>query len=84
MKVLDSRILIQVNKKACTQKIGDFEVAVGAGKFEVAQVLAVGPKLEGDIKEGDTVYIYTGSGKEFTHEGQIYRVIASNEVIVVL
>lgn len=84
MKVLDGRILVQVNKEAYTQKIGEFQVAVGAGEYQVANVVAVGPRVEGDIKEGDTIYMYQNAGKEFTHEGQKYRVLTSNEVIVVL
>ena len=82
MKVLESRLLVQVDKSACTQKIGEFEVAIT--DHEVAKVIAVGPKVEGDIHEGDTVYIYTGSGKEISVDNVKYRVITSNEVIVIL
>jgi len=84
MKVLDSRVLVQVDKKGYTQKIGEFEVTVGAGEYEVAKVVAVGPKVEGEIHEGDTVYLYTGAGKEITVDGGKFRVITSSEVIVVL
>ena len=85
MKVLDSRILLQV-EKACTQKIGEIEIQVGVGEFEKATVIAVGPDLQekGSIKEGDIVYIYPGAGKTIKHEGQEFRVVTTSEVIVIL
>lgn len=84
MKVIDSKVLVQVEKgSTCTQKMGSLEVPVGAGEFEVAKVIGVGSKVE-EISVGDTLYIYTGSGKKFTHEMAEYRVITLNEVIVVL
>lgn len=82
MKVLESRVLVQV-EKACTQKIGEIEVPVGIGEYEVAKVIAVGPKSEG-VAVGDTVFIYPGCGKNFMHEGQSYRAVTINEIIVVL
>lgn len=84
MKVLDSKVLLQVQKSGtATEKINGFEVPIGAGEFEVAKVIAVGPSVK-DVAPEDTVYIYTGSGKEFTHDGQKYRVVTSSEIIVVL
>lgn len=82
MKVINASILIKVEKGA-TMKIGGLEVPADAREFEIGKVFAVGEKVEG-IKEGDTIYFYSGSGKKFTHEGEEYRVINSSEVIVVL
>ena len=82
MKVINSSILVKVEKGA-TMKIGGLEVPADAREYEVAKVYAVGEKVEG-IKEGDTIYVYPGSGKKFTSEGEEYRVINSSEVIVVL
>lgn len=87
MKVIGSKILLRVRKNdEVVEKIGNFVVPTGAGEYEVAEVLGVGKEIEekGEIKVGDTVYIYLGAGKDFTSEGQKYRVIAPNEVIVVL
>lgn len=84
MKVLDSRVLLQV-EKACTQKIGEIEINVGVGEFEKATVLAVGPEIkEGAIKAGDVVYIYPGAGKKIKHEGEEFRVVTTSEIIVIL
>lgn len=84
MKVIGSKILVTIEKDGMTQKTGGgFEVPVGQGEFEVAKVQSVGPEVEG-VSEGDTIYVYTGSGKEFTHELKKYRVITTSEVIVVL
>jgi co-chaperonin GroES (HSP10) len=87
MKVIGNKILIKVKKSSeLVEKVGGLSVPVGAGEFEVATVLSVGNEIKekGEIKEGDTIYLYTSSGKEFTHESERYRVITPNEVIVVL
>lgn len=85
MNVLESRILIKIERAdKAVEKIGEFVVPVGAGEFDVAIVEAIGPKVEGNINVGDTVYYYPNSGKEFTKNGQKYRVISSSEVIVVI
>lgn len=83
MKVLDSRIALQVDK-SCTQKIGDIELPVGAGEYERATVVSVGPDLKDQLKEGDVVYIYPNSGKKINIEGTELRVVTSNEIIVIL
>jgi co-chaperonin GroES (HSP10) len=83
MKVIDSKILIKVKKEGATEKFGGFEVPIGAGEFEVGEVISVGEKVTG-VSPGDTIYFYMGSGKEFTHESIKYRVITIPEVIVVL
>jgi co-chaperonin GroES (HSP10) len=97
MKVLDSRVALQVDK-TCTQKIGEIEIPVGAGEYERARVVSIGPEIqdqikEGDvvyisffdqIKEGDVVYIYPNAGKKFSIEGTEFRLVTSNEIIVIL
>ena len=84
MKVLDSRLLVQVEKTTSTQKIGGIEIPAGNEGYEKAKVIAVGPDVAEHVKAGDEVYIYVGAGKEFTHEREKYRVVTTNEVIVVL
>ena len=83
MKVLDSKILIKSKSDGLVEKIGGFEVPVGAGEYSVAEVVAVGDKIEG-VKAGDTVYYYQNAGKELTIDGEKYRVITSSEVLVVI
>lgn len=82
MKVIDSKILLKV-KKGATQKMGNLEIPVDAKEYEIGEVLSVGEKVEG-VKEGDTIYFYSGAGKYFTSDGESFRVIVSSEVIVVL
>ena len=82
MKVINSSILIKVERGA-TMKIGGLEVPAEAREYEIGKVLSVGDKVTG-VKEGDTIYFYSGSGKKFTNEGEEFRVINSSEVIVVL
>ena len=83
MKVLDSKILIKSKRDGLVEKIGGFEVPVGAGEYAVAEVVAVGDKIE-NVNAGDTVYYYQNAGKELTIDGEKYRVITSSEVLVVL
>lgn len=82
MKVINSSILIKVEKGA-TMKLGGLEVPADAREYEIGKVFSVGEKVEG-VREGDTIYFYSGSGKKFTDDGEEYRVINSSEVIVVL
>ena len=86
MKVIGEKVLVTVDKPTgCTEKIGGLMVPVGpgAGEYEVAHVIGVGENVV-SVKEGDTLYIYTGSGKEFSHEGSKYRTITLNEIIAVI
>lgn len=84
MKVLDSRVMLQV-EKSCTQKIGDIEIPVGVGEYEKATVTAVGPDIkEEHLTVGDVVYIYPNAGKKVNIDGVEYRVVTTNEIIVIL
>lgn len=81
MKVIQSKVLVIVDKDTMTQKIGNFSVPVS--DYEKAKVVGVGEEV-GELKPDDIILIYPNSGKPFTHEGIEYRVITLNEIIVVL
>lgn len=81
MKVIQSKVLVIVDKDTMTQKIGNFSVPVS--DYEKAKVVGVGEEV-GELKPDDIILIYPNSGKSFTHEGVEYRVITLNEIIVVL
>lgn len=81
MKVIQSKVLVIVDKDTMTQKIGNFSVPVS--DYEKAKVVGVGEEV-GELKPDDVILIYPNSGKSFTHEGIEYRVITLNEIIVVL
>lgn len=87
MKVIGEKVLVKVEKssESCVQKIGGLTIPVGpgAGEYEVAKVLGVGEKVE-SVKEGDTLFLYYGSGKTFHHESEEYRVITLNEIIAIV
>jgi co-chaperonin GroES (HSP10) len=82
MKAVGSRILV---KEASTTteklKVGNFEVPVT--DYEKVEILSVGEEIK-SLQEGDIALIYPGAGKEFMYDGQKYRVISINEVIVVI
>ena len=82
MKAVGSRILIMAASETTEKlKVGSFEVPVT--DYEKVKILSVGEEIK-SLHEGDVALIYPGAGKEFTHEGQKYRVISINEVIVVI
>lgn len=83
MRVIESRVLVQVKKTGPTEKIGAFVLPDDPSGLETAEVIAVGEKVE-SVKPGETVYIYANSGKEFMKDGQKYRVIALSEIVVVI
>lgn len=85
MKVLQSKVLVQVDNDQLQQKLSNFTVPVE--DIEKATVIEVGNEINKDgeiLKPGDKVYIYPKSGKEFMENGEKYRVITLNEIIVVL
>lgn len=86
MKVLGSKLLVKVEKSGgVTQKIGNLTIPASNKDYETATVLDVGKELEEEsVKAGDKVYIYFGSGKSFFHEGEEFRAITVNDIIVVL
>ena len=84
MNVLESKILIKPKDDEAKEKIGSFEVPVGAGEYCVAEVVSIGPKVEGRIEPGNTIYYYPNAGKQLTIKGEKFRVITTSEVLVVL
>lgn len=54
--------------------------------IEKAKVIYVGEEIkDSGLEEGKEIYIYSGSGKEFTspEDNQKYRVITTSEIIVI-
>lgn len=83
MRAIENKVLVQVQKTGPTEKIGSFVLPDDPNGLETALVISVGDKVD-SIKEGETVYIYSNAGKEFTKDGQKYRVVSLNEIVVVL
>lgn len=86
MKVLESKVLVQVekNENAATRKLGALEIPVN-NEYETAKVVSIGDKIDPNVlKPNDVCYIYSNSGKRIFHEGIEYRVITINEIIAVL
>lgn len=85
MKAVNSSILVQdIKGESCVQKIGEFTIPENNNEYLKVKVLSVGEKVEANIKEGDTLFVYNNAGKVFTHELTEYRLINISEVIVVL
>lgn len=81
MKAVDTRILVQKKGTQEKEKFGTFEVNVT--EYETVEIISVGEKIE-SVKAGDTALIYPGAGHEFMKDGQKYKVISLNEIIVIL
>jgi len=82
MKAVGSRILVKETSTTTEKlKVGSFEVPVT--DYEKVEILSVGEEIK-SLQEGDIALIYPGTGKEFMYDGQKYRVISINEVIVVI
>ena len=86
MKAIESKILVvkenQQDEKL-TEKLGGFEVPVGAGEFETYRVVSVGEKID-SLKEGDVIFTYINPGHRISYEGIEYKVISITVVLAVL
>lgn len=84
MKVIDSKILVKVEKQTTyAEKAGGFVVPTDQdSRYEVAKVISVGEKVE-SIKIGDILYIMRGAGFEFSNEGEEYRVISIPDILII-
>lgn len=83
MRAIENRVLVQVKKTGPTEKIGAFVLPDDPNGLETAEVISVGDKVD-SVKEGETVYLYSNAGKEFTKDGQKYKVVSLSEIVVVL
>ena len=88
MKCISSKILVSVigneNKK---NDLGlTLPSTLESEGIEKAKVLYVGEEVITKICEGDEIFIYSGSGKEFTspQDNKKYRVISVADIIVIL
>ena len=81
MKAVGSKILVKPSKSEEKLKYGNFEVTVS--DYETVEILSVGEEIK-SVHEGDVVLIYPNAGKSFMLDGQNYRVISINEIIVVI
>lgn len=87
MKVIQSKILCKVEENSSpTTKIG--VLSIPNNDYEIAKVISIGDEVNSKdnpdrIKEGDTIYIYSGAGKVINVDGEKYRVININEIILI-
>lgn len=84
MKAVDNRVVIKIQKsEGAVTKIGNIEIPDNANEYETAEIVSVGPNVQG-IEVGEKAYVYTGSGKKFRYNGEEYRTISLSEIIVIL
>lgn len=87
MKSVSTKILVSVIKdETKTNELGlTLPSTLDSEGIEKAKVIFVGEEVTTKIEEGAEIYIYSGSGKEFTspEDNQKYRVISVADIIVI-
>lgn len=86
MKAIESKILVVKENQQdtkLTEKLGGFEVPMGAGEYETYKVVSVGEKID-SLKEGDVIFTYQNPGHRLTYQGIEYKVISVTDVLAVL
>lgn len=87
MKSVSTKILVSVIKdEVKTNELGlTLPSTLDSEGIEKAKVVFVGEEVTTKIEEGAEIYIYSGSGKEFTspENNQKYRVISVADIIVI-
>lgn len=87
MKSVSTKILVSIIKdEAKTNELGlTLPSTLESEGIEKAKVVFVGEEVTTKIKEGAEIYIYSGSGKEFTspEDNQKYRVISVADIIAI-
>lgn len=87
MKSVSTKILVSVIKdEVKTNELGlTLPSTLDSEGIEKAKVVFVGEEVTTKIEEGAEIYIYSGSGKEFTspEDNQKYRVISVADIIVI-
>lgn len=91
MRVVNEKILVKIIKESNNVKTASGLVVPNTGMYEgleKAKVIATDKVADKEppVKVGEECLIYLGCGKEFTNpsDGEKYRVISLNEIIVVL
>ena len=87
MKSVSTKILVSIIKdETKTNELGlTLPSTLDSEGIEKAKVVFVGEEVTTKIEEGAEIYIYSGSGKEFTspEDNQKYRVISVADIIVI-
>ena len=84
MKPVTNRVLLKVSEAVTPEtKIGGLVFQEKTPESEKAEVIEVGDEVK-ELKAGDNVLIYPEAGKKITVDGEKYRVVTLNEIIVIL
>ena len=84
MKPVTNRILIKVSEAVTAEtRIGGIVIKEKSPEYEKAEVIDFGAEVN-ELQKGDKILIYPDAGKKITVEGEKYRVVTLNEIIVIL
>ena len=93
LRPLNDRIIIELVEKEERTASGIFLPDTAAKeKPQTGEVIAVGPgklnekgeRVAVDVKVGDKIVFAKYSGREFTHEGKKYLILAEHDVLAVI
>lgn len=87
MKCISTRLLVTIKEdEKTTNDLGlTLPSDLSLEGMEEAKAVFVGSEVKDDIQEGTGLYIYKGSGKDFTGpDGNKYRVITTTDIIAIL
>lgn len=65
------------------EKYGNLIIPEDSKEYLVCDVISVGSKVP-DVKAGDKAYIQKGSGFDFTHEDEKYKMIGITDIISII
>jgi co-chaperonin GroES (HSP10) len=85
MKAVGNKILVKVElgkAEKLIQKSGGFMMPDSESGFERATIVSVGEKLGNEFQEGEVVLIKPYSGTNIEKEGEIYRIITTDDILV--
>ena len=90
MKVLDSRLLVQVDETASTQKIGGIEIPADRD-VQKAKVIAVGPggivdgnEVKMQVSVGQKVIIRDYAGTTVKIEDEEYIIVRQDDIVAIV
>lgn len=83
IKPLSDNVVIKMTEAEETTVSGIILTGAAKEKPQVAEVVAVGPKVE-EVKVGDKVLTNTYSGKEVKLDGETYTILEEEDILAIV
>ncbi|MBE7046857.1 MAG: co-chaperone GroES [Ruminococcaceae bacterium] len=83
IKPLSDNVVIKMTEAEETTVSGIILTGAAKEKPQVAEVVAIGPKVE-EVKVGDKVLTNTYSGKEVKLDGETYTILEEEDILAIV